>query len=219
MSKESLMNRMCAAEKSAPLEAIMAADFDNYGAHITSFIKDFHGRRFFINDRANMTMESIRSESKKIKHKHGLDLVIIDYLGLISADGKSQYEKVSHISRAVKLLAKELKIPVIVLAQLNRSVDDRADKKPLLSDLRDSGSIEQDADVVAFIYRESAYNEHVSEDMKNISELIVRKLRHGEPGSIPLITDFARSTFRPCAQLASGWNQTKPKKVSYGLQD
>ena len=138
----------------------------------------------------------MRSKCRKFKQEQGLDLIIIDYLQLMSGSGKSvsRQQEVSDISRALKGLARELNVPVIALSQLNRGVEQRDDKRPMMSDLRDSGAIEQDADVVMFIYRDDYYNKDT--DRKNISEIIIAKQRNGPVGTtelawLPQYTKFA----------------------------
>jgi replicative DNA helicase len=142
-----------------------------------------------ISDDALITVAEMRAKCQKklIKHKK-LDLVVVDYLQLMSPDVKSKNkmreQEVSEISRGLKQLAKELKVPVIALSQLNRSLESRPNKRPLLSDLRESGSLEQDADVVAFLYRDEVYNKQTQD--RGIGEFIVAKNRHGETGSVKL---------------------------------
>jgi len=137
----------------------------------------------FIEDSSSITMNSIRSISRKLKIKEGIDLIIIDYLQLITAEGRfdNKNHEISYISRSLKSLARELDIPILVLSQLSRGVENRADRRPMLSDLRDSGAIEQDADVVFFIYRDVIYNpdtEHPDQ-----AEIIISKQRNGPTGS------------------------------------
>lgn len=142
-----------------------------------------------ISDDPNITVSEIRAKCQKklLKYKR-LDLVVVDYLQLMSSDEKSKHklreQEVSEMSRGLKQLAKELKVPVIALSQLNRSLESRPDKRPKLSDLRESGALEQDADVVAFLYRDEVYNKET--ESKGMGEFIIAKNRHGETGTVPI---------------------------------
>ena len=146
----------------------------------------------FINDTPSATIGEIRSKCRRLASSdHGLDLVVIDYLQLISAGknyGANRQQEVSDISRALKLMALELHVPVIALSQLSRSVEQREDKRPLMSDLRESGSIEQDADIVTFLYRDSYYKKEARDSAgASVSELIIGKHRNGRVGTINLV--------------------------------
>lgn len=152
-----------------------------------------------IDETGGLTIAQLRSRSRQMKQKHGLDLIIIDYLGLLTVkkDGKpleNRVQEISEISRSLKVLAKDLDVPVLALAQLSREVEKRASKVPQLSDLRDSGSIEQDADVVMFIYRDDAYNPET--ERKNIADIIIGKNRHGPTGEVSLYFDRPLTRFR-----------------------
>lgn len=154
----------------------------------------------FIDDTPGITIGEIRSKCRRLKTSSaGLDIVIIDYLQLISGGknyGANRQQEVSDISRSLKMLAMELEIPVIALCQLSRSVEAREDKRPLMSDLRESGSIEQDADIVAFLYRDDYYNKAARTDNNtSISELIIGKHRNGTTGTINLLFKRDTSTF------------------------
>ena len=129
----------------------------------------------------------MRSKCRKYKLEHDLKLIIIDYLQLMSGSGKgsdSRQQEISDISRSLKALARELSVPVIALSQLSRAVEQRPDHRPMLSDLRESGAIEQDADIVMFIYRDDYYDDE--SENKNIAEIIIAKNRHGATGTIEL---------------------------------
>lgn len=138
----------------------------------------------FIDDTPGITVADIRTKCRVLKKKYGLGLILIDYLQLIQGKGKSREEEVSAISRTLKSIARELNVPVIALSQLSRKVEGRQDKRPGLSDLRESGSIEQDADIVAFLYRDDYYNRET--ENKNIVELIIGKQRNGPTGTVEL---------------------------------
>lgn len=140
----------------------------------------------FIDDTPGLTVFDIRSKLRRLQVEHGLGLVVIDYLQLIRGrGGESRQQEISEISRSLKLLARELNVPVLALSQLSRAVEQRQDKRPMLSDLRESGSIEQDADIVAFLYRDDYYNEE--SERKNIMEVIIGKHRNGPVGKVELL--------------------------------
>jgi replicative DNA helicase len=140
----------------------------------------------FIDDSANITLVEIRAKCRRLKAKHGLGLIIIDYLQLMQSPRKSEnrQQEVSEISRNLKILARELEVPVLCASQLNRGVEMRADKRPLLGDLRESGSIEQDADLVMFLYRDEVYNR--DSEARGEAELIVAKHRNGPTDTVKL---------------------------------
>lgn len=145
-------------------------------------------QNLWLDDQAGITVPEIKAKARKIQREHGLDCIIIDYLGLIEGikgEYQSRTEEVSKNSRLLKLMAKELDVPVICLSQLSRQCEQRQDKRPMLSDLRDSGSIEQDADVVMFLYRDDYYNQ--DSEKPNIAELIIGKQRNGPTGMIELL--------------------------------
>ena len=143
-----------------------------------------------------ISISEMRSKCRKFKLEHGLDIVIIDYLQLMSGSGRSdsRQQEISDISRSLKAMARELNVPVIALSQLSRAVEQRPDHRPMLSDLRESGAIEQDADVVMFISRDDYYNK--DSENKNIAEIIIAKQRNGPIGTVnlvwlPMYTKFA----------------------------
>ncbi len=141
----------------------------------------------YIDDSPGATVIEIRSKARRIKAEHGLGLVIIDYMQLMSSSNRkseNRQQEISEISRSLKSLARELNVPVLALSQLSRAVENRPEKRPMLSDLRESGAIEQDADVVAFIYRDEYYNPE--SDKKGVAELIVAKQRNGPTDKIEL---------------------------------
>lgn len=139
----------------------------------------------FIEDKSSMTVPQIARSARRIKKKYGLGLVVIDYLQLLGGEKKeNRTQEVTGISRALKNMAKDLDVPVIALSQLNRSLEQRADKRPILSDLRESGSIEQDADIVMFIYRDEVYNKDADNPAKGTAEILVAKQRNGPIGKV-----------------------------------
>ena len=141
-----------------------------------------------IDDTSGITISEMRSKCRKYKLEMGLDLIIIDYLQLMSGSNsrknESRQQEISEISRSLKGLARELNVPVLALSQLSRTVEQRTDKRPMLSDLRESGAIEQDADVCMFIYRDDYYNPDTED--KNIAEIIIAKQRNGPIGTVRL---------------------------------
>ena len=146
----------------------------------------------YIDDTSGITAAEIRSKSRRLKAEKGLDLIIIDYLQLMQSRGSrasdSRQQEISEISRSLKGLARELNVPVIALSQLSRSVEARQDHRPFLSDLRESGSLEQDADLVSFLYREAYYNKELEADdaRKNLTEIILAKNRNGPVGTVEM---------------------------------
>ena len=152
----------------------------------------------YVDDSSNVSIVDIRARVRRMKSRFDIGLVVIDYLQLMKGSSKGNREQeIAEISRGLKVLAKEIDIPVIALSQLNRSVEQRNDKRPLLSDLRESGSIEQDTDVVMFIYRDEYYNPGMGNE--NMAELIVAKQRNGPVGKINLVFQKEFSTFRSMA--------------------
>lgn len=159
-------------------------------------------KNLFIDDSGSIKLNEIIWKSKRLKEKNQLDLIIIDYMQLIPVDMKSsgnRQQEVSKISRSLKQLARELEVPVVALSQLNRRVEERESKKPMMSDLRESGSIEQDADIIAFLYREDYYNKEKDDDNmpkdKHITELNIAKHRNGSIGTIEFIFESSTGRF------------------------
>jgi len=140
----------------------------------------------FIDDTPALSALELRTKARRVHAEYGLDLIIVDYLQLMRGDSRAEnrVQEISYISRSLKGLARELNVPVLALSQLSRAVETRTDKRPMLSDLRESGSIEQDADIVMFIYREDMYDEMT--ERKNIADIIVAKHRNGPTGVVPL---------------------------------
>ena len=138
--------------------------------------------QLFIDDSPAMSPSEVRARARRLKRQHGLGLIVVDYLQLMQVAGGSENRatEISEISRGLKALAKELKVPVIALSQLNRSLESRTDKRPIMSDLRESGAIEQDADLIVFIYRDEVYNEDSPD--KGTAEIIIGKQRNGPIG-------------------------------------
>jgi replicative DNA helicase len=214
MSSEQLATRMISEQAAIPSEKIrkgemISADFDR----VLSVSQELEHLNFFIDDTPALSISALRTRARRLKRTHGLGLLIVDYLQLLAPSGKSRQEnrvqEVSEITRGLKTLAKELDVPVLALSQLSRAVEQREDKRPQLADLRESGSIEQDADVVMFIYRDEYYlmreepkrrdnetSDHFSaryedwvkrsEQAYGKAEVIVSKQRHGPTGIVRL---------------------------------
>ena len=156
---------------------------------------EFSRTSIFIDDTSALSMMSLRSRARRQKAKTGLDLVVVDYLQLLSfPKSESRQQEISDISRSLKSLARELEVPVVALAQLSRQVEQRDDKRPQLADLRESGSIEQDADVVLLLFRPEYYPALRDEENKGVAEVIIAKQRNGPTGTVRL--QFFESTMR-----------------------
>lgn len=189
MSKEQLVNRMLSLESKVNSQAIRTGNMkdDEWERLIES--ADAIGRsRLIIDDTPGISIGELRSKCRKFKLEYDLEMIIIDYLQLMSGSGsgknESRQQEISEISRSLKALARELRVPVIALSQLSRAVEQRPDHRPMLSDLRESGAIEQDADVVMFIYRDDYYNKDT--ELRNVAEIIIAKQRNGAIGTINL---------------------------------
>lgn len=188
MSKEQLVNRLFSLESRVDAQMLRNGNLSD-----TDWEKLIEGAgtigrsKLIIDDTPGISIGELRSKCRKYKLEHNIQLVIIDYLQLMSGNGRtdSRQQEISEISRALKALARELHVPVIALSQLSRAVEQRPDHRPMLSDLRESGAIEQDADVVMFIYRDDYYNKDT--DKKNIAEVIIAKQRNGPIGTVNLV--------------------------------
>ncbi|QNP40798.1 replicative DNA helicase [Lysobacter solisilvae (ex Woo and Kim 2020)] len=160
---------------------------DEDWSRVTSAIRQLREAKIFIDDEPGMSPVKLAAKARRLKREHGLGLIVIDYLQLMAVPGNSENRatEISEISRSLKGLAKELQVPVIALSQLNRSLETRTDKRPVMADLRESGAIEQDADMIMFIYRDDYYNKENSPD-KGLAEVIIGKQRSGPTGSLKL---------------------------------
>jgi replicative DNA helicase len=189
MSKEQLVNRLFSLESHVDAQILRTGNLsDTDWEKLIEGAGTIGSSRMIIDDTSGITISEMRSKCRKYKLEMGLDLVIIDYLQLMSGSGRhseSRQQEISDISRSLKALARELNVPVVALSQLSRAVEQRPDHRPMLSDLRESGAIEQDADVVMFIYRDDYYNK--DSEMKGISEIIVAKQRNGPIGTVNLV--------------------------------
>ena len=220
MSSEQLATRLLSEMSKIPSEKIRTGniskmDFEN----LLKNSEKIKNLSLFIDDSPALTLSAIRSRSRRLKRKDGLDLIIIDYLQLISSESRNlndnRVKEISEITRGLKAIAKEFNIPVIALSQLSRKVEDREEKRPQLADLRESGSIEQDADLVVFLYREEYYlarteppegtEKHIAwtdkmEKIHNIAEVIVAKNRHGPISRVKLHFNASNTKFSDLAE-------------------
>ncbi|MCK5811374.1 MAG: replicative DNA helicase [Clostridiales bacterium] len=187
MSKDQVVNRILSSEASIPNDKLRKGDITPEDIKKLAMLSgEISQANLYIDDTAGITTAEIRAKCRRLKIQNKLDLVIIDYLQLIQGTNKkdSRTQEVSEISRNLKIMAKDLQIPVIALSQLSRGPESRSDKRPMLSDLRESGAIEQDADIVMFIYRDEYYNPKTEEP--NIAEIIISKNRNGSTKTVKL---------------------------------
>ena len=230
MPAEQLMLRMLSAKTSIPLQKLKVGDMsDEQWGRLTSAADEMSKKKFFVDDNGSVDIHKVRAKLRKLKSLHPeISLAIIDYLQLMnSAGSKDRHLEVSEISRGLKLLARELNIPIIALSQLNRGLESRSDKRPMLSDLRESGAIEQDADMILFVYRDDVYRireekekeqkartegkEYKSnffEKPEELAEVIVGKNRNGPVGVANLVFQKA------CTRFVDGGNKI-PVEIVY----
>ncbi|KPC98218.1 Replicative DNA helicase [Geobacillus sp. BCO2] len=188
MSAQQLVMRMLCAEGNINAQNLRTGKLtpEDWGK-LTMAMGSLSNAGIYIDDTPSIRVSDIRAKCRRLKQESGLGMVVIDYLQLIQGSGRNRenrQQEVSEISRSLKALARELEVPVIALSQLSRSVEQRQDKRPMMSDLRESGSIEQDADIVAFLYRDDYYNK--DSENKNIIEIIIAKQRNGPVGTVQL---------------------------------
>lgn len=196
MSKEQLAYKLLCSEANVDMLKLRTGNLDDDDwERIARATGPLSKAKIYIDDTAGMSVMEMRSKCRKIKMEHGIDMILIDYLQLMSGSSQSEsrQQEVSEISRSIKALAKEMECPVIALSQLSRAPEQRADHRPMLSDLRESGSIEQDADVVMFLYRDEYYNKETEE--KNIGECIIAKQRNGPVGTVKMAWIGSQSKF------------------------
>lgn len=188
MGAEQLVMRMLCAEGNIDAQVLRTGNLEaDDWRKLTMAMGSLSNAGIFIDDSPGIRINEIRSKCRRLQQEHGLGMIMIDYLQLIMGSGRgsdNRQQEVSEISRSLKALARELKIPVIALSQLSRGVEQRQDKRPMMSDLRESGSIEQDADIVSFLYREDYYDKET--EMQNMIEIIIAKQRNGPTGTVTL---------------------------------
>jgi replicative DNA helicase len=199
MSTEQLIQRFISSESGIDSQQLRLGELDERQWRLFMEAADSLSKLpVFLDDTVALTPIQLRTKCRRIKHEYDINLVIVDYLQLMNGRqgerNQNREQEISYISQSLKELARELNIPVLALAQLNRAVEQRADKRPLLSDLRESGSIEQNSDVVMFIYRDDVYNE--TTEKPNQAELIVAKHRNGPTGTVSLYFDKRLTQFR-----------------------
>jgi len=188
MSKEQLATRLIAMDSMVDSQAIRTGQLmDSDWEKLMDSTYRVGATKMFIDDTPGITIAELRSKCRKLKQSQDIGLIIIDYLQLMNGSGRSEsrQQEISEISRSLKKLARELNVPVVALSQLNRAVDSREDHKPVMSDLRESGAIEQDADVIMFIYRDDYYNKESTKP--GIADIIVAKQRNGSTGPVELV--------------------------------
>jgi replicative DNA helicase len=192
MSSQQIVQRMLCSEAKVDSQAVRTGYLTSSDWHrLTAAAGRLSEASIFIDDSPGLTVLEARAKARRMKAEHGLDLLVIDYLQLMRgrASMESRQQEISEISRSLKALAKELNVPVVALSQLSRAVEARQarDFKPQLSDLRESGALEQDADVILFLYRSSQYKEDLPPDEKNIAEVIIGKQRNGPVGTVKVV--------------------------------
>lgn len=213
MADTELADRLIANVGRVPLDAVLRGDMaGENGDRIMSAVHQLHDLPMIIDEQGGLTLFDVASKARSTKRKHGLGLLVVDYLQLMDGDGDSRNQQIEQITRGLKALGKELGIPIIALSQLSRKCDERTNRRPIPSDLRESGAIEQDADVILFVYRDEIYNPDSPD--KGTAELIVGKNRQGSTGTLRLGYIGEQTRFVP---LAHGWapavvEQPQPKR-------
>lgn len=185
MSAGQLVDRILSSAGRVNLKKFRTAQFSDEDWHgLTNAVGTAQAMPVWIDDHS-ASLGQILSTMRAFKRRHGLGVVVVDYIGLVQSDGDTREQEVARISRALKMAAKQLGCPVLALSQLNRKLEDRGDKRPMQSDLRESGAIEQDADAILMLYRDEIYNS--DSQHKGICEVLIRKNRHGETGMVPVV--------------------------------
>lgn len=207
MSKEQLALRMLAADAKVDSQRLrrgLVGETD--WPKLTTAAGRLSEAPIFIDDTPAITVLEMKAKARRLKAENGLEMVVLDYLQLMRASGRrdSREQEISEISRSLKALAKELNVPVIALSQLNRKVEDRTNRRPQMADLRESGAIEQDADVIAFIYRDEVYNKSEDNPEKGIAEIIIGKQRNGPVGTVKLAFLEQYTSFEQLARSDDG---------------
>ena len=202
MPEQELADRLIAQAGSVFLSSVLAGDMEgDNGDRIMYAVSVLEGLPLVIDDQGGLTLFDVASKARSVKRKHGLGLLVLDYLQLMSGDGDNRNQQIEQITRGLKALAKELDIPIIALSQLSRKCEERTNKRPISSDLRESGAIEQDADVILFVYRDEEYNPNSPD--KGTAEIIISKNRQGQNGMVRMSYQGCFTRFNdldPCWQ-------------------
>ena len=215
MTETEQIDRVVSTLGRVPLQSVLDADLaGDAGERIYAALGHLQDMPLVIDDEAGLSVHQVMSKSRQIKRKHGLRFLVVDALGLMDFDSNRMVSELGVITKTLKGFAKEMNIPVMLLCQLSRKCEERPDKRPVMSDLRDSGNIEQDADVVLMLYRDEYYNPDTPD--KGIAELLVRKNRQGKCGTVPLVFIGDQTRFE---NLAGEWHRPEPetKKSRRGL--
>lgn len=216
MTETEQIDRVVATLGRVPLQAVLDANLaGEVGERIYAAVGQMQELPLIIDDEAGLSVHQVMAKARQIKRKHGLNLLIVDALGLMDYDSNKAVSELGQITKALKGFAKEISVPVIVLCQLSRKCEERPDKRPVMSDLRDSGNIEQDADVVIMLYRDEYYRPDTQD--KGIAECLIRKNRQGKCGTVPLVFIGDQTRFET---LAGEWHRPEPeeKKTRRGFQ-
>ena len=217
MPEQELADRLIAQSGSVFLSAVLAGDMEgDNGDRIMCAVSILENLPLVIDDQGGLTLFDVASKARSVKRKHGLGLLVLDYLQLMSGDGDNRNQQIEQITRGLKALAKELDIPIIALSQLSRKCEERTNKRPMNSDLRESGAIEQDADVILFVYRDEEYNPNSPD--KGTAEVIIGKNRQGQNGMVRMAYQGCYTRF---TDLDHSWQpehrEETPKRSRRGL--
>lgn len=215
MTETEQIDRVVSTLGRVSLQSVLDADLaGDAGERIYAALGNLQDMPLVIDDEAGLSVHQVMSKSRQIKRKHGLRFLVVDALGLMDFDSNRMVSELGVITKTLKGFAKEMGIPVMLLCQLSRKCEERPDKRPVMSDLRDSGNIEQDADVVLMLYRDEYYNPDTPD--RGIAELLVRKNRQGKCGTVPLVFIGDQTRFE---NLAGEWHRTEPetKKSRRGM--
>lgn len=206
MTETEQIDRVVATLGRVSMQDVLDANLSGEsGERIYAAVGQLQELPLVIDDEAGLTVHQVMAKSRQIKRKHDLKLIVVDALGLMDYDGNKAVSELGNITKALKAFAKEMNIPVILLCQLSRKCEERPDKRPVMSDLRDSGNIEQDADIVIMLYRDEYYRPDTPD--KGIAECLVRKNRQGKCGTIPLVFIAEQTRFET---LSGEWNRSEP---------